>query len=359
MKLRRSFRRPLLGALAAAMLAAPIASTSGCSPGWVPSDLVNGLRVIAVTADKPYAQPGDEVRFDMTFYDGLADPEGDGPRPVQILWIGGCANPPGDLYYGCFPQLLESFKALGESGGAPPPGLIGIGPTFSTTVPMDIVSSRPDPSGGAKYGLQYVFFFACAGTIKPIEVDPGGKAGFFPLGCFDDAGNRLAADSFVPGYTQIYVFEDGRTNENPPVAGMTLDDEPIPEDFAEAPTVKACPSTEDERRAVGCFAPEPYEGCPVYQIDVSVEPTIAELDPGEEVDGKPINEAVWVDWLVDGGDIVGGGIRLISGVTEGYKDQHFTQWIPPAEPGLYQIWGVVRDTRGGSTVVQRYIRVEE
>ncbi|MDI1447118.1 hypothetical protein [Polyangium sp. 6x1] len=358
MKQTRSFRRHVLGALAAAALAAPMASTSGCSPGWVSSNLVNGLRVFAVTADKPYAQPGEEVRFDMTFYDGYPDPEGDGPRPVQILWIGGCYNPPGDLYYGCFPQLLQTFQSLGQGGGELPPGLIGFGPTFTTTIPADILSQRPTPDGGSKYGLQFVFFFACAGEIKPIELDPSGKAGFFPFACFDPEGNRLPADSFVPGFAQIYTFEDGRTNQNPPVAGMILDGELIPEDLAEAPTVKACPSTDDERRAVGCFAGDPYEGCTEHEIDLQVEPTIGEIDPGEMVDGKQIYEAVWVDWLVDAGDLTGGGISLISGVTEGYKDEHSTKWIPPAEPGLYQIWGIVRDTRGGSTVVQRYIRVE-
>lgn len=359
MKHRRSFRRLLLGTLVTAVLAAPVASTSGCSPGNIPSNQIRGLRILAVTADKPYAQPGDEVRFKMVLQDGL-DPEGE--RPVQVLWLGGCYNPPGELYYGCFPQLAKVFADLAQGGGPPPPGLIslGVGLTeFATTLPEEIITSRPPPDeGGPWYGIYYVFFAACAGQIRPVELDPGGKAGFFPFACFDDQGNRLPADSFVPGYTQVYAFDDERTNANPTVNNVLLDGVPMSEDVAEFPTVKACPSTEDERRAVGCFAGDPYEGCQVHEIDVEVPTDVAEIDPGEMVNGKQIFEAVWVNYLTDGGDYTEGALALVSGVTEGYKDDHKVKWIAPNEPGLYTIWAVVRDSRGGATPVQRFVRVE-
>jgi hypothetical protein len=369
MKRARGLRRLVLGALACAVLAAPALSTSGCSPGDVPSDLVNGLRVFAVTPDKSYANPGDTVTFKMSYHDTLLDADGN-TRPLQILWFGGCANPPGDLYFGCFQQIAQTFQKVASSLGPPEPGqpptlppelqgLFGFGDTFETTVPLDILASRPAPEGGSKYGLMYVFFAACAGEIRFIELDPGGRAGFLPFACFD-GDRRLPADSFVPGYTQIYTFEDGRTNENPAVEGMTLDGEPIPAPEEPVPPLKVarCPSTVDERRAVGCFAGDPYEGCKAYEIDIEIDPSVAEIDPGEQVDGKQIFEAVWVDYLVEAGDITGGGIRLVSGVTEGYKGEHQTMWIPPSEPGLYSIWGVVRDTRGGSSVVRRFIEVE-
>lgn len=365
----KPYRRLLLSTLASLFIGAPIVASSACSPGYVSSDLVNGLRLMAVTADKPYLLPGEKVTFQLNLRDGHPD----GPRPANVLWLGGCVNPPGDLYYGCFLQFAEIFKALGSGGlsapkpGQPPPnlppGLIGFNPavttsaTFESFVPLDIVSSRPDPDGGAKYGLMYVFFFACTGEIKPIEVDPGGAAGFLPLGCFDSEGKRLPADSFVPGYTQVYSFEDGRRNQNPAVKGLKINGEPWSEDFAEIPVVKPCAQTAEERRQVGCFAPEPFEGCTPVDIDVDVDSDIGEIDPGEIVDGKQIREAVWVDWLVDGGDLTS-GIQLISGVTEGYKEDHKTQWFPPSEPGLYTIWATVRDTRAGSTFVERFVRVE-
>jgi len=375
MKQARSFRRHVLGALATAMLAAPIASTSGCSPGWVSSNLVDGLRVLGVTADKPYAAPGDEVTFQISYVDGYEEPDGSETDPVQVLWLGGCYNPPGDLYYGCFPQIAGTFQKLGpilqaaleeaQATGQPPKlppevtQYISQGDVFRTPVPLDIFSERPAPDGGSKYGVMYVFFAVCAGEIRPVELDPSGKAGFFPFGCFKN-GQRLPASRFVPGFTQVYAFEDGRLNQNPAAEGISLDGEKIPatDEVGEPPKVARCASTPDERRAVGCFAGDPYEGCTEHEIDLIVEPTVAEIDPGEMVDGKQIFEAVWVDWLAEAGDITGGGISLVSGVTEGYKGEHSTKWIPPDEPGLVRVWGVIRDSRGGATVLERYIQVE-
>lgn len=369
MKNSQPSRRLLLSALASTMLAAPIIASSACSPGYVSSDLVNGLRIMAVTADKPYLLPGESVTFELQLRDGHPD----GARPANILWLGGCVNPPGDLYYGCFLQFAEIFKALGSGGLGPPepgqpppslpPGLIGFSPavttstTFTTTAPLDIVSDRPNPDGGSKYGLMYVFFFACTGEIKPIEVDPGGAAGFLPLGCFDSEGKRLPADSFVPGYTQVYSFEDERRNENPVVRGAIVNGLKTADDPMNTPKVKACPQTYEERRQVGCFAPEPFEGCAAVDLDVDVESDIAEIDPGAIVNGKQTYEAVWVDWLVESGDLTS-GIQLISGVTEGYKGDHSTKWFPPSEPGLYTVWATVRDTRGGATFVEQSILVE-
>src|SRR4029079_13330971 len=103
-------------------------------------------------------------------------------------------------------------------------------PKFTLHLPPDLISRRPLPPDGPHYGVAYVFFAACAGTIKPVPPDSTGRAGSFPLGCFDAQDNRLGADSFVPGYTQIYSFEDGRTNDNPPVSGLTLDGKPIADD---------------------------------------------------------------------------------------------------------------------------------
>jgi len=369
MKSLRPSRRFLLSTLASAFLVAPIIASSACSPGYLPSDFVNGLRIMAIRADKPYLLPGESVTFELNLRDGHPD----GPRPVNVLWLGGCVNPPGDLYYGCFLQFGEIFKALGEGGLGPPqpgqpppnlpPGIIGFSPgvttstTFTTSLPLDIVSARPAPDGGQKYGLAYVFFFACAGEIKPIEVDPGGAAGFLPLGCFDSAGKRLPADSFVPGYTQVYSFEDERRNDNPVVKGLIVNGVRTADDPTVLPVVKACAQTFDERRQVGCTAPEPFEGCTAVKLDVDVDSTIAEIDPGEFVNGKQIYEAVWVDWLVDSGDLTT-GIQLISGVTEGYKPDHVTQWFPPSEPGLHTVWATVRDTRGGTTFLEQSIIVE-
>jgi hypothetical protein len=283
----------------------------------------------------------------------------EGERPVQVLWLGGCYNPPGELYYACFPQFAQLFANLGPAAGFCQEDVpICFGKEFSFKLDAHMIDSRPKPETGPWYGVSYVFFFACAGFIDIVD-DPGGAAGSFPIACFDSSDKatrrRLSADSFVPGYLPVYAFEDQRTNTNPIVSDLTLDGEPVADEFI----VERCPSTEEERRAVGCFAGAPYAGCKGYEIDVDVPEDIAEEDPDATLsDGTQIFEAVWVSYLVDGGDLTEGGVRLISGTTEGYKDDHKAIWMPPSEPGLYTIWAVVRDTRGGSTAVRREVRVE-
>lgn len=363
-------RRILLAALACAVLGAPLAP--GCAAPFDPPSKVSSLRVFAVTADKPYAAPGDTVSFTMTYHDGL----GDETRPVQVVWLGGCFDPEGDEYFQCYEQLAEVF----EDVTSPTPGeLFGVGLEFQLTLPEDIVSRRPVPKVGPHYGIAYVFFAACAGRLGIVPPEGTGNAGSFPLGCFDPEGNRLGSESFVPGYTQIYSFADGRVNANPVATGIAMGDHagieedlttltPIPED--EIPTVKACPLTEDERRLQGCGAEDPFTTCDAYDLKVIVEPppgappgASGEVDPeGTSADGDPLTESVWVDFYIDGGDL-DSDVKLVNDPVAGTIDQTNPRagrvtWIPPDHAGLVTLWAVVHDARGGTAVVQRLIRVE-
>jgi hypothetical protein len=115
---------------------------SGCGPQFDPSNEIKTLRVLGVKKDKPYAQPGDEVNLQLLWH----DPKGRKDAEVQRAFIGGCINPLGDLYYGCFAQFGQS-----STPGAVP---IGIGDTFKVTLPSDIISSRRDlEPGQPRYGL--------------------------------------------------------------------------------------------------------------------------------------------------------------------------------------------------------------
>jgi hypothetical protein len=49
---------------------------------------------------------------------------------------------------------------------------------------------------------------------------------------------------------------------------------------------------------------------------------------------------------------------LVSDATTGITDDHKTKWLPPSEPGLLNLWAVVHDARGGTTVLQRSVTVE-
>lgn len=370
-------RRAVLGALGAAALFGP-SVFSGCAVNFSPPGKINSLRVLAVTTDKPYVEPvpAEEcatdperctVRFHMEVYDGLGVEQTGEERPINILWIGGCFNPEGDQYSLCiFPALAIFDQAKGgidaiKNGEVPefPAGLpVGVGKDFSVIVP-DIVSSRPEPTFGPHYGVGYVFFLACAGYFDLLDEDPS-AAGNFPIGCFDyETGKPQGAESFVPGYTQIYSFADGRMNGVPEILGLTIDGEDIPEDLDQIPTIPACDVPPDERnQPASCTREDAFTACASYEIQVEVPEDVAEVDPeAKGDDGQPLTETVWVNYATDTGDFES-DIKLVNDPQTGYQEKHKVRWIPPAEPGLATIWATVRDARGGSSFVVRYVRVE-
>ncbi len=343
-----------------------------CGAGFAPPSQVSTLRVLAVTTDSPYALPGEEVTLRMTVADGLGDEQG-APRDVEVLWLAGCFNPDGDQYYLCFEQMAEQLGALGagsleafeswtqlglvsgEQSGEPDVD------EFSFTIPEDILVGREDPADGLHYGIAFVFFAACAGTLAPgepaaIESWTGEGTPELPLRCLDRLGREQGADSFVPGYTQVWVFGDGRRNAPPPIDGMTFDGVAIPDGLDGIPTVPPCGKTDAERRSSGCLA-DTGPDCTGYRVEALVG-DVAEIDPeSADPQGNPMREIVWLDYFADGGDL-SQYLSLVSDPTQGYLGEHHSEWTPPAEPGIVSLWVVARDQRGGSTVIRRFVRVE-
>jgi hypothetical protein len=405
---KRRWRRALLGALALGVTAGP-AIVAGCGPQFDGPSMVKGLRVLAVVPERDlldgdgepvldddgnpvqtgaaYALPGDEITFTMTYVDAF-DPDNPsvGARDVQIVWLGGCIDPEGDNYFGCYESLLPLFDQFGDyRPGDPFPaeleGIVGLGPKFKLApLPDDIVTRRPVPATGPHYGIAYVFFVACAGTlgVVPLEADAG-NAGSFPLGCFDAEGRRLGSESFVPGFTQIYVFADERENPNPPLEGIKIIDANltsqlradvlVPMDFvpladtqagavaAGAIRARTCFMEPDDRKIRSCDQ-NVYDDCPVYTIDVDFGDDVADIDPeGTGLNGEQLRETVWIDYFASAGNFES-ELKLIFDSTTGVSDDTSTRWVAPQEPGIVTIWAVLHDARGGQTVLTRYLSVE-
>lgn len=348
---RSLLRCAAIGATALVAMGGP--GSGGCAAPFDPPSTLNALRILAVTADTPYGTAGEDITLKMTVVDGR---DTDNFTPVTIIWLGGCYNPDGGQYYNCYTQLAELFAGLG-SGQLPPDGLIGTGDTFELPIPEDIITSQADPELGPKYGLAYVFFMACAGEVKPVIQDGDTSAGFFPLGCFGSDGESLGPDAFVPGYTQVYVFEDERENPNPPVDGLEFDGE-IHEEGSLV-DVELCSVTLEERRKSGCAATDEFTECDVYDVDVVVPDDVADEDvESKDAEGNTLREVVWVSYFATGGTFES-ETKLISDAVEGIQSDRGVRWVPPEEPGFYQIWAVVRDNRGGSRVLSQNINVSE
>lgn len=309
-----------------------VGGLAGCEDDFDPASKLNTLRVLGVQADKPYPKPGETVELEMLWHDGKAPV--DEPRPVQVFWIAGCFNPPGDLYFQCFPQLAAKL-AEAEQNPSVIDQLIGFGDTFSVEIPEDLISGRPKVEGGEDYGLSYVFFAACAGQLAPAEPGEDG----LPFGCFDPSGNRLGPDDFVPGYVSLYSFEN-RTNENPLLYGLEINGKLL--DPAEEPTFPVCKK----------------DACHDLTLRAVVDPASAEKNTGlVDGNGNPLSEQMWVEYLATDGKIERSP-RLVNDATKGFNEDNGTSYTPPERAGKQYLYVVVRDNRGGVAWVKQPVRFE-
>ncbi len=323
------------GRLALAALLA--ASSASClSVDFDPPSVVNGVRILASRANKPFAKPGDTVEIEVLAHDGRADRT----RPMQIYWIPtACFNPPRDLYYLCFAQFAGRQTAAQGAGAEPAlplqPGLdltalLPKGPKFSITLPKDVVSSHP-PSPGAlsPYGLGIVFNIACAGRVKLEELSDNPQS--VPLGCYDDAGKKLGADDFVIGFSRVYAYDD-KTNANPVIDGLTFDGKPL---GPEGIVVDRCTKEkfkECETKKLGALVP-----------DASWEPN--DLSKGS--DGQAVREQLWATFHSTIGRF-DNELRLLFDPQAGRVGESENELRIPKEPGAGLVWVIVRDNRGGA-----------
>lgn len=359
----------------ASLLALSLAALASCGNTFEPQSSIQSLRVLGVRADNPYGKPGDSVSLEMLYYDGSRrafDAQGNRKRKVQTLWLGGCHDPAGDLYYGCFPILIQLFATLsgGASGAAgapsgPPPGglnpleLIGSGDKFKIDIPQDIITRRPpeelaaiQKDGNLPYGLSYVFFAVCGGTIRPIPIDQAANG--LPLGCFDNETNeRLLDDDFVIGYTPIYSY-DNITNANPVIDGVTFE--------GVAGMNKTCASGCDAGTRCGsagvCLPVVPHcterkvADCPTYKIKPTLarEKNIQKDEAAPLIEGRIPDEVIWASFYASDGTLDNDTV-LINDANKGwvFDDSEGVKWSAPnAAAGESRIWVVAHDNRGGA-----------
>jgi hypothetical protein len=340
------------------------------------SELVS-LRVLGVEKSAPYAQPGETVRFELAFYDGAPDavfagddlPEGEAKRKVQVAWLGGCFNPAGDLYAGCFATPAENFT-------------FSRGTSFDLELPADVMIPRPPPL--LPYGLSYVFFAVCAGELT---LDTSGAEGL-PIRCRDAAGRDLGANDFVVGYTAVYVFgtdANGYPYENMPpiVNGFALQGNELPLTSGDAGSLvclgadcladcsdelygcvnRRPPEIDCNVEGAPCIAACPDDGDPEKCPAIPIRPLVDQSMPAEidaisrDVYQRPYQEQMWINYYATRG-AVRSDARLLNDATAGWNADYGTDFYAPSTPGPVQIFAVAHDNRGAATWVGATIQVE-
>ena len=331
----------------------------GCGPDFDPPDQLRSLRVLGVQKDVPYAKPGEDVHLQMLWED--ASPKAG--RAIQRTWTAPCFDPDGDLYYGCFSKdRLPSLLPLQQGDTA-------AADTTQFTMLKNFVPSpgaQPQPvirgagtENNAPYGVAYVFFAACAGTLTPITTS---EASALPFACKDDAGNLLGSDDFVAGYTAIYSYEQF-SNKNPVITGFEFNGQPVdPKDVClgdACPAVASAPPPASD--AIDCTDPEQAFRCvPTCSDDgkspchgYAIKPVVAQADNQEQDSvsaqqlGRNVTEQMWINYYTDGGGFKS-PVRLLNDATNGWNDDYGTEFYAPKDANkVMRVWALVHDNRGG------------
>lgn len=363
---------------------------TGCGPELERISELEGLRVLGVQKDAPYAEPETDVEFRLLWEDAAEET----PRETERFWIGGCNNPPGDLYSGCFVQWLQALGEAAEGEGedaGDPSGFFGQGDRFVTKSAP--IRETPPPPGQPRYGLGYVFFGVCAGQLdwegwaeRLQEGEVRDLSSALPY-CLDrETGDRAAAGDYVVGYSSVYSYaEDRYRNANPVIGdgddgalfqvnGVDVEHDCVGEGCVcpavdpSDPDPEPCQTPFPVPDLTGC---EPGVACidacaadgdvscpevdlrPVLLPELNVEPNVI----AQESFGRNIEESMWISYFVDRGS-VSSDLRLLNDGELGWNSDYSTKLYAPREPGPLRIWAVVRDNRGGSNWVRipAYVR---
>lgn len=266
-----------------------------CSNDFEPASRLTKLRLLGVSADKPYAHAGDTVKLQALAY----DPAG---RSIQWGWAT-CTNPAAATVMGCAASMDEGSFTLG-------------GTEHSVALP-----STSKVGLGAMVGVLVV---ACPGQLS---VAPAGEV---PFRC-NDGKRDLDLSEYELGMKRLLLRSSDR-NENPQVDEVVFDGAPWPETLV--PEVSACQS-------------DKVEDCPhPHKIGVAA----SRSESGKDELGTGFAEQLIVQYYASEGSFEW-ELRT--------ADKPETRWIarPESAGKLIEMFFVARDDRGGISWTRRQIRV--
>ncbi len=273
-----------------------LAAVAGCSDPFDPAYRVNKTRLLAVSADLPYAHPGETVSLRAL----VSDPAG---RPLTFGWAT-CVNPAAATVTGCL-QTVDRGSAVIEGGRT----------EHSIVIPGTIAVTT-----GSLVGVVVV---ACPGTLTlgdSFVCSAGGRS--------------LRLDEFEVGMKRIVVRTRDR-NENPTAAAITFDGTEWPE--TRVPEIDACDPGDT------------FDDCPsATRHRIAVTPSA--MEGGVDELGVSFSEQVLVQYYATEGTF-DSPVRT--------AESPATEWVARrrAAGTTVEVFIVVRDDRGGASFTTRRVHV--
>ena len=89
---------------------------AGCSEEEPPDE--DALTIAAVRVNPPSGQPGDSLTAEL-LHGGRMHADED-ESDYEVVWLGGCHNPPSGEYYGCLPSLSRLVHDLSSPVASTP-----------------------------------------------------------------------------------------------------------------------------------------------------------------------------------------------------------------------------------------------
>ncbi|MBI2395580.1 MAG: hypothetical protein HYV09_38800 [Deltaproteobacteria bacterium] len=271
-----------------------LSTVVGCGSQFDPPSRVTKLRLLAVTADQPWAHAGETVTLQALAH----DPAG---RAIRWGWAT-CTNPAAATVMGCLASLDPGSFVLGTS-------------SHTIAVPPSVRVGR-----GAMIGVVTI---ACPGTLAQVP-------GQVPFRC-NDGARDLATNEFEIGMKRVLLRATDR-NENPRIDRVTFDGADWPED--RVPEVGTC-------------AEEKVDDCPDAH---AIEVRASRVESGVDELGTPYTEQLVIQYYATEGtfDVE---VRTV----ELPETRWIAR--PHTAGTTIEVFLVARDDRGGSIWARRRVRV--
>ncbi|MBT3223829.1 MAG: hypothetical protein HN348_32575 [Proteobacteria bacterium] len=272
------------------------------SPGW----LVDRPRVLAIQAEPPEVQPGEQAAFHALVAGALED------QTSTIIWLACPPTTAGGIGFGCDLDLADVDLETATIEELLELGFIGFEPYL-----MPYYTPNQDLLDGLEEGREKNEGLHVLIQVSVLPEDM-------------EASAELDFNEVEVAYKRLVVSESTTPNENPGIATFTVDGVPIP-----------------EGAVVEVDTFQNYELSLILRDDAAPEYEYIDHEGNVEIR----QEEPYISWFSTGGT-----------VNEEYTlIPHFgSTWESPGDAGESGTWwAVLRDRRGGMSWASRDWRVRD